>query len=845
MSESLAKLPGDEVPGFDPITFAVAFVRAMRKQATAAHRPSLRTSIAIPRLLCARCLRAGGLTPNDYVTAAVRCTPPEDQSLARAIARSLVFPEAAPASDATVRVPRRGAADSADDSDGVADILSDLAAIDVDLDAISDLTDLEPLMDNDQEGEQSELGAFELFEALYSSADPRERALGELVHHFGGPAELEASGIRTRFLLQVWLARQVLGAVGELTPTVVAWGVQAGFGPDLKRACRQPWEVAGVLAGLDDESLPALLDDLLQGGSSSELGRTLAFLGPHPSAAPRRDAMAEAALARALELTDFAELVVGLGEWIDPPAGLIDASVAVNPGRALEAARWLEAQFGMDLRTDVFVAWHQTQSRPDFGQLALMAVSCEPWEHALAGALAHEVAQLDHLQPATAKDPVDPRLEDAVKLAEGLVQTGFDAGQTTANALATEAMVRVPMAGWFLPLLDAFLARGATPKADPLLKRAAELGVPEEEVLDRLGKALEQLRIMVLSDSDDVDRYQRLVVRIQGMPQELMAALCASALANRNLLAMAALLAVDLGAAAAHLPEDQVANALGHKGIGDGPNLLKQWFTHRGRVSPSLRDRIKAQVKAALLDQAFDWMGKGDGSGSTGLVPQQQIRPFRAGDNLDALDLEGTLESIVTSGRGLDQLTEEDLFAADTARGRAAMVVLIDISGSMGGGELAVCAIAVVMLLGRLLPQEIALAVFESSTHVIKDFSDPTDLDQVADQVLELEADGGTRGEAALSWASRQFATVPEAHTRVLFMLSDFALWEGPTVLRPRGQALAAHGARLLAASHGYVDREVLTILLETIGGEHLKMKRIDRLPQLLLTMLTHLTDGR
>lgn len=49
------------------------------------------------------------------------------------------------------------------------------------------------------------------------------------------------------------------------------------------------------------------------------------------------------------------------------------------------------------------------------------------------------------------------------------------------------------------------------------------------------------------------------------------------------------------------------------------------------------------------------------------------------------------------------------------------------------GGELAVCAIAVVMLLGKLLPEEVALAVFESDTHVLKGFPDSSDLDTVAD----------------------------------------------------------------------------------------------------------------
>lgn len=833
MSDELRKLPGDAVPDLDPVTFGVAFTRAMRRQRTAVHTPSLRTSVAIPRWLTARCLRTGGLTPADYVEAAVRCTPLEDQDLAEAVARGIVFPQAASEKPSTPQEPKAATA-PAPPTDAVADILGDLASLDLDLDAIDDLSDLDALLAADQDEGDTELGAFDLFERLYSSADPEERALGELIHRFGGPAELEASAVRTVFLARVWVAKHLLAAVGALTPELCAFGVTAGYGRELRRACTEPWEVAGVLAGQTDPALEPLLDDLLQHGASRELGRTLAFLAPHPDVAARRSTFADAALARALDLTDFAELVVGLGSWLDPDPDLLEASIAVSPRRALEAGAWLEQTFGIDLRPDLFDRWLRTRPRPDLGELALLAVATESWERALDGALEREVARFDGSHA---------RLEEAVGLTAALVATGLAHGRHVARRLATEAMVRVADAPLFLPLLDAFLERGVVPEVDPVLARARELGVSEEEVLDRLGQALEQLRQMVLSDAHDADRYQRLVQRVRSVPASMMEELCACACASGNLEAMAALLAVDMGGAAAHLDDDQVASALGHKGIGGGNNLLVQWFTHRRGLRSTVAARIKEQVKATLLDEALDWVGQGDGSGERGLIPQQRSRPFRAGDGLDQLDLESTLEAIVTSGRSLDQVTEEDLYASETARGRAALVVLIDISGSMSGGELAVCAIAVVMLLGRLLPEEVALAVFESDTHPIKGFRQTTDLDAVADQVLELQATGGTRADAALSWAAEELAGAGEADVRVLFLLSDYAFFEGEDVLRARCTELAEHGARLLAASHGYVSRQTLSAMLETMGGEHLEMDDLRRLPGLLLAALCRLGD--
>lgn len=142
----------------------------------------------------------------------------------------------------------------------------------------------------------------------------------------------------------------------------------------------------------------------------------------------------------------------------------------------------------------------------------------------------------------------------------------------------------------------------------------------------------------------------------------------------------------------------------------------------------------------------------------------------------------------------------------------------------------------------RLLPEEVALAAFESDTHVIKALDEDVDLDRVADQVLELEATEGTRVDAALRWASEQLDAAHEAELRVLFLLSDFAFFEDDKVLRSRATALSDQGTKLLAASHGYVQDHTLSLLLETIG-ERLKLDSLERLPELMLAALTDLAQ--
>src|SRR6185436_5123658 len=59
----------DSVTRFSPVTFAIAFVSAMRKRKELSHVPSVRTAVAVPRFLTARYFRLGALSARDYVEA--------------------------------------------------------------------------------------------------------------------------------------------------------------------------------------------------------------------------------------------------------------------------------------------------------------------------------------------------------------------------------------------------------------------------------------------------------------------------------------------------------------------------------------------------------------------------------------------------------------------------------------------------------------------------------------------------------------------------------------------------------------------------------------------------------
>ena len=888
------KFPGDEVEGWAPLTFALAFVRQMRKERRLSHRPSLRTTLAVPKLLTARYFRTQRLTPQDYIEAAVFNTPYEDQEIAERVAREILFPPKPTAAKASKHKNKKNDNDNGDGEDeaeadespsaedAIANILGDLAGANIDLESMGSL---EALLDQEQEDEAFQ--AYDLFEALMDSGDDAERSLAELIILLGGPSRLEVHGANTRERIIEFIRDSLRGLIGSLTPEHILHGCRSYYGPMLRQLTRLPWELAGALAGTDDNDLlDDHLDDMVQHGSTRELGKILRFLSVFEGAMDeaRVEDFRAAGIQRAEDLLDFVALLDGLEEWVEPPEELVRHSARQSPIRALQAADWIRSRFDRSLHQQIFNEWLAgLESEPTLEQLVDVAVACPKWEELLDKAYQRYVDEIrgvmethDYAQglPTAAMESV--RVAQRIRhigntlttLMAGLLSTDitclvselFEVEETTAEtngADIAEANSGVALSEdqtldsleqrgqLFLSLLDAFIEHHCPPNdVDRLIAAAEHLEIEASEIYDRLGNALSQFQLMVEGNARDPARYQLLSQRIDAIADETMAELSRTCHSTGNQEGMAVLLAVDMGSACEQgLPTDFVVGSICFKGIGGGANLLKQWFTCNNRVTGEVRGRIKALAKDALIELAMDWLARGTGSAGQGLMPQNRARPFTSADDLDLLDIENTLDALIGAGKSLEEMSEDELFVHDTESGKASFAVLIDISGSMSGPELSTCAISIVMLLGRLKSEEVAVALFESDTHVVKTFDQERSLDEVADELLELNSFGGTCVDQALAWASEQFLA-DRAERQILFLLSDFCFFESPEEIAAHARRLADQQVRFLGASHGPSMQESIDPFLEAMTGDHVRLTQFERLPIVLMEAINSIGDS-
>jgi len=176
----------------------------------------------------------------------------------------------------------------------------------------------------------------------------------------------------------------------------------------------------------------------------------------------------------------------------------------------------------------------------------------------------------------------------------------------------------------------------------------------------------------------------------------------------------------------------------------------------------TLRAQARRLAARLVLDRSRSGRAVRTGTARPRLVPAGQ-----GGD----LDVDASLDGILTARGERRPPGLEDLTARDWGRQDLAVCLLVDASGSMGGERLAVAA-TVTAACALRAPAQHAVLAFAGDVRTLRPLHGMEPATTVVDRVLALRGHGVTRLADALRAAVEQLTTA-RAQRRVVVLLSD------------------------------------------------------------------------
>ena len=175
------------------------------------------------------------------------------------------------------------------------------------------------------------------------------------------------------------------------------------------------------------------------------------------------------------------------------------------------------------------------------------------------------------------------------------------------------------------------------------------------------------------------------------------------------------------------------------------------------------------------------------------------LTPFQPGEDPDLIDEESSLENILDLGRQIEEIRYDDFLMRQREKQKRHIVFILDISNTMfydleGINSISYSVLSMVPLIWGLRREKYGLCLYESNSHVIKDFFEEANLNNVMEDLItmvtmtttEMERKfsggftsmtwGGTVPGKSLQWAYDEITNISERSDRIVFIFSDFVL---------------------------------------------------------------------
>ncbi|MGQ4912613.1 MAG: hypothetical protein ACP6KW_10630 [Candidatus Thorarchaeota archaeon] len=835
----IAPLPSNAPP------FAYEFCRRMRARKDVRKKPSVRQTQSIPQLLSARYFRKGELTLEDFLEAAVFTTYPPDQTVAREIAEDILLGRT---------VTRRETQGSQDGQASAVRVKSDA------LTSIMDQIRREQELRNVIQKDRVEAG-YEYLKALRNRDD---RTLYDAVRDYLADGDVVLRGISNDDEIREVANKELEDRYGGLTSQDIR---NSRVFQSLDDLCQSPHAAERLAAKSlrgDDDVIDEFEDlarrDPATAARALNLMEELGTLNSETQA--QMDHVLQENLHDLSEAADYARHLERIPDNLDEL--IRDAPQRYRLDDAAALGKKIEEHAGRPITEDLLRQYDEQYyqiplGHVDLRQLAEVPSSGRSWK-SLVDKETRRMLE-DAETRSSPSDFLKSRLGESAALENRLNR---HASRTKwaemQQALADGAVEHAATKTHLRETVKTCSRFGHLPSEKVVRETGKRLGMTESEILEVLNPSFEVIKKLIKQGLQDFERLHNLLSSAN-LSRSQLRQLADLAAQRENQSALGAIAHVDFGAAAG-LRRSQTygyggkvrrqMDATDNKrvdmtigGLLGGPatNVIKIWFGYRDELPPELKERLRDIAKRLLIDLGMRFARATMGSSMLGgLQESSTVRPFRIGDDIDLINLEETIDSLLVQGRtSFSILEESDFLVTETYMGHRAFYWALDKSGSMNAPEkLGMLAISVMAGLYGVQKDDFGVVLFDHETHIVKEIAHRNvSVEKVASDLLDARAGGGTGGADSIRLALRNFEDT-KAKEKVFIFSTDMYLSDQAECERLAERMKPLDIRMIILVPKNSYDRQAAEKLTEKSHGVILDIESIEELPAKLLKLTNY-----
>ena len=762
----------------NPCEFSVEFIRRMRNHRDIIQIPSSRQVLSIPQLILARYYRNGTTTPNDFIEISMMTSYPDNQKLAKDIAFEILFPN----------YNKDMMSSFFEDNGDFNDVnLEDL----LNTNEKSELDQLQDLIDEIELTKSTDSDMIQQMEDFIQELIQKrnEEPYNSALHFFNDDTELYKQEITSLEGLIKEAQKRMTEKINSLSPEDLKAGSNLNLNDLIQQNSLREWEKIASKA-LENQDITQDIKNLMENGNLEDLIQTMKYLN-ESSPGSFKDQIQKMKNQLENQISNLDQLfqaAKNLGETPNFNQDKVMNNSLQNSSfeHNFNLANSLDQYFGTNLRAQLLDKMDElsqnTKLNLSLENLAKNAFANKSWNslfnQSLQNAMKEAMEQhkkfegfksLSHQLQQLANS--SPNMHSSQKISQMIPEIVKKTLESSENPYELKNSVE-------------FLRKiGLQPEAEDIERIGKKLGMPEDEIFELIEPNYQLLKKLIDENVSDFERLSNLMNQIADqLNRDRLNELISSALSKDNRDALGAIGHFDLEAAiksALQLGGEEAQDKLIQSlSAGSGENLLKQWFTYRRYLPATAKDKVKELAKKMLIELGIFYSRARLGSSVSGPIPINVVRPYNIGDDFENVDLEETINNILEKGKKLDHINYNDFFVFETAKGLRSACFELDISGSMSGDKLAYMAICMTMLCYGMRKDELAITFFESNTHVLKEFDEKIDLENIADELLSVQAQGGTQIQKALEWARLQFKEKSGAREKLNVLFTDAEVYD-------------------------------------------------------------------